>query len=335
MRRYIKFIPSMLSCFLLSAAMVTAVNAQGGGQKPLTLLVPTSSSTAADITSRIIQPLLQQRLDMPVIVENRTGASGAIGMAAVVRAAPDGHTVLVGPSTMAMINLLQQELTWNPVNDFEAVAQLANLSYAIVVNPDLPVNNVQELIALAKSKPGELNFATPGVGTPHHLVTEMFKQVTGINVLHVPYKTSAGAVNDLAGGQVDFAFQAVHSIMPLVEAGKLRIIATVTDARTPWTDNVPTLKEQGVQGVVINSWIGAFVPKNTPQEIIDRYNREIGAILEMPDIKQKLFENGIVVHHGTSGDMAALLKNDTALWKRVASDGRVALGPVQKAEKDN
>src|SRR5690606_6190221 len=119
--------------------------------------------------------------------------------------------------TMAMINMLQKDLPWDPTEDFVPVAQLAKLSYSIVVNPELEVNNVQELIALAKSKPGELNFATPGVGTPHHLVTEMFKQATGVDVTHVPYKSSAGAVNDLAGGQVQFAFQAVHSVMPLVE----------------------------------------------------------------------------------------------------------------------
>ena len=305
------------------AAWTGPVVAQTAG-KPITLMVPTSSATAADITSRLIQPILQQRLGAPVIVENRTGASGAIGMAAVVRAAPDGNTVLMSPSTMAMINLLQKDLTWNP-GDFQPVARMASLYYAVVVTPSLPVNNINELIALAKSKPGQLNFSTPGVGTPHHLVTELFKQVTGVNVVHIPYKTSAGAVTDLVGGQVQFAFQAVHSVMPLVKGGKLRIIATVTEARTPWTPEIPTLKEAGIEGVVINSWIGAFLPKAASKESVDRYARELNTVLNQRDIKDELLKNGIVVNFGGPEEMAALLKRDMILWKRVVEDGRIQL----------
>lgn len=310
--------------FMLSVSWTGLPQAQTAG-RPLTLMVPTSSATAADITSRLIQPRLQERYGMPVVVENRTGASGAIGMGAVARAAPDGNTVLMSPSTLAMINLLQKDLGWNPVNDLQPVARLVSLYYVIVVNPALPVHNVNELIALAKSKPGKLNFSTPGVGTPHHLVTELFKQMTRVHVVHIPYKTSAGAVTDLAGGHVDFAFQALHSVLPLVNAGKLRLIATVTDARTPWTPETPTLKESGIEGVVINSWVGAFLPKNAPREMAEKLSREIAAILNTPEVKEELLKGGIVVNHGGPDEMAALLKRDTALWKRVVDEGRIVL----------
>ena len=308
---------------LVGSALAPAALAQSAG-KPITLMVPTSSATAADITSRLIQPILQQRFGAPVVVENRTGASGAIGMAAVVRAAPDGNMLLMSPSTMAMINLLQKDLNWNPA-DFAPVARMASLYYCVVVTPTLPVSNITELIALAKKEPGKLNFSTPGVGTPHHLVTELFKQVTGVNVVHIPYKTSSGAVTDLAGGQVQFAFQAVHSVMPLVKAGKLKLIATVTDGRTPWTPDTPTLKDAGIDGVVINSWIGAFLPKATPKETIDRYARELNSVLNQPAIKEELLKNGIVVNFGGPDEMAALLRRDSALWKKVVEEGRIQL----------
>jgi len=316
-------VAALVVALVAGLALAPAVHAQSGA-KPITLMVPTSSATAADITSRLIQPILQQRLNAPVIVENRTGASGAIGMAAVVRAAPDGNTVLMSPSTMAMINLLQKDLAWNP-SDFAPVARMASLYYCVVVNPALPVNNINDLIALAKREPGKINFSTPGLGTPHHLVTELFKQVTGVNVVHIPYKSSANAVTDLAGGQVQFAFQALHSVLPLVKAGKLKLIATVTDARTPWTPETPTLKESGIDGVVINSWIGAFLPKGAPKEMVDRYARELNDVLNQPAIKDELLKSGIVVNFGGPDEMAALLRRDQALWKRVVEDGRVKL----------
>jgi len=307
-------------CFVLAS---TAQGQTPG--RPVTLIVPTSSATAGDITGRLVQPHLSQALNAPVVVENRVGASGAIGMGAVVRATPDGNTVLIGPSTLAMINLLQTDLNWNPATDLEPVARLASLYYAIVVNPGLPVNNVQELVALAKSKPGVLNFSTPGLGTPHHLVTELFKQVTGVDVVHVPYKTSAAGVTGLVGGEVQFAFQALHSVMPLVQAGRLKLIATVTDERTPWTPNVPTVKEGGIEGVEINSWIGVFLPKGAPRDMAEKYSREFGRILGRQDIRDQLLKSGIVVNHGGPADMGALLRRDQERWKRVVETGKVNL----------
>jgi tripartite-type tricarboxylate transporter receptor subunit TctC len=312
------------ACICAGLVWGGSVTAQVPG-KPVTLIVPTSSATVADITARLLQPALQQRLGVPVVVENRTGASGAIGMTAVQRAAPDGNTVLVGPSTMSMINLLQKDLPWQAANDFQPVSRMASSFMAIVVPPGLPVTTVPELIALAKKDPGKLNFSSPGIGTPHHLLAELFKQVTGVNVVHIPYKTSAAAVTDVAGGQVQFSFQPLHGVLPLVKAGKLRMIGTVTDVRTPWTLDTPTLKEIGIEGVIYNSWTGIFLPKGTPREITERYNREIAAILNSREVKEDLLRNGIVINYGGPEDMANQLRGDVAQWKRVVEQGRINL----------
>jgi tripartite-type tricarboxylate transporter receptor subunit TctC len=324
MTRSAKRLLGSLVSVIVSVGLAQATHSQIAG-KPVTLVVPTSPATSTDIMARTLQPRLQKLWADNIIVENRTGASGAIGMADVVRADPDGNTLLISTSTMAMVNLTQKNLSWNPATDLQPVARLASLPYAIVVNPALPVHNVQELIALAKKSPGRLNYSTPGVGTPHHLVTEMFRHATGIDVVHIPYKTSAAAITDLVGGQVQFAFLPVQGVLPLVKAGKLRMIATVTDARTQWTLDVPTLREQGVNGVAINSWIGAFLPKNTPRTLVEKYSRDIGSILNSADVKAELLTAGIVVQFGGPGDMAAGLSHDMALWRSVVTDGRIDL----------
>jgi tripartite-type tricarboxylate transporter receptor subunit TctC len=316
-------IKRILSCCMTLCFMVQT-QAQVPG-KPITLIVPTSPASATDIMARTLQPKLQELLKSNVIVENRTGASGAIGMTDEVRAAPDGNTLLISTSTLAIINLTQKSLSWNPSSDLQSVARLAVIPYAIVANPAVPARNVSELIALAKKEPGVLNYSSPGVGTPHHLVTEMFRHAAGIEVMHIPYKTSAAAVTDLVGGHVQFAFQPLHAVLPLVKAGKLRMLATVTDTRTEWTPEVPTLKEQGVNGVVINSWVGAFLPKSAPRTVVDAYSRHLAAILESPGLAAELLKAGIVAQYGGPADMADLLSQDMAQWRRVVADGRVNL----------
>lgn len=308
------------------AALVwsTAPLAQVPG-RTITFIVPVSGGTAVDRLARAIQPHLAQRLGATIVIDNRTGASGAIGMAAAARAPNDGSTVLVSPSTMAMIALSQKQLTFDPEKDFTAVARLANIPYSVVVTPTLPIHNVQQLIAAAKASPGKLNFASPGIGTPQHLIGELFKQATGINTVHVPYKTTSGAVTDLAGGQVQYAMQAITAILPLAKAGKVRIIASITDTRTPWTADVPTLRESGVDGVNINSWVALFLPAGASKELAERYSREVAAILAMPQVSESLLSAGIVTQHGGPDEMAALLRRDSALWKRVVTEGKIAL----------
>ncbi|MDB5727126.1 MAG: hypothetical protein JWQ00_331 [Noviherbaspirillum sp.] len=311
---------------ILPAAMVLAVgfaHAQTGSGKVITLIVPTTPGTGSDIAARLIGPRLSKKLGQPVIVENRTGASGIIGIGAVAKAAPDGNTILFVPNTMAMISSLNKNLPWDPVNDFTPVARIGKMLISAVVTPSLPVKSLDQLVALAKSKPGQLNYASPGSGTPHHLRSEMFKQITSTNIMHVPYKGSAGAVTDLVGGQVQVGFFPLHSVLPMVSVGKLRMIATSGETRSRWTPDVPTFRESGIKELNDYDWVGVFLPRATPREIADRLSRELVAIVSAPDVQEELAKNGIIANPGGSDDMAALLKKELVEWKKVIDDGHI------------
>ena len=289
----------------------------------LTVLVPTTSGTGSDIAARLLAPRLSQRLGRPVIVENRTGASGTIAIGAVAKAAPDGNTILIAPNTMAMISSLYKNLPWDPVDDFAPVARLGKMLVATVVSPSVSATSIEQLVALAKSRPGQLNYATPGNGTPHHLRTEMFKRITGIDIVHIPYKGSAGAVTDLSAGHVQIGFFPLHAVLPLVKGGKLRILATSGDARSAWTPDVPTYRESGINGLNDYDWLGAFFPRNTPKETVNRFSREIIAIFSTPDFQEELSQRGVIANPGSPDELSALLKRELAEWKKVIADGQI------------
>jgi tripartite-type tricarboxylate transporter receptor subunit TctC len=311
---------------ILPAVMVLATgfsHAQTSSNKVITLIVPTTPGTGSDIAARIIAPLLSKKFGQPVIVENRTGASGIIGIGAVAKAAPDGNTILFVPNTMAMISSLNKNLPWHPVNDFAPVARIGKMLISAVVSPSLPVKSLDQLVALAKSKPGQLNYASPGSGTPHHLRSEMFKQITATDIVHVPYKGSAGAVTDLVGGQVQVGFFPLHSVLQMVSAGKLRMIATSGESRSHWTPNVPTFRESGIKELNDYDWVGVFLPRATPKEITNRLSRELVAIVSVPEVQEKLAKNGIIATPGGPEAIAALLKKELVEWKKVIDDGHI------------
>ena len=311
---------------ILPAVMVLATgfsHAQTSSNKVITLIVPTTPGTGSDIAARIIAPLLSKKFGQPVIVENRTGASGIIGIGAVAKAAPDGNTILFVPNTMAMISSLNKNLPWHPVNDFAPVARIGKMLISAVVSPSLPVKSLDQLVALAKSKPGQLNYASPGSGTPHHLRSEMFKQITATDIVHVPYKGSAGAVTDLVGGQVQVGFFPLHSVLQMVSAGKLRMIATSGESRSHWTPNVPTFRESGIKELNDYDWVGVFLPRATPKEITNRLSRELVAIVSVPEVQEKLAKSGIIATPGGPEAIAALLKKELVEWKKVIDDGHI------------
>jgi len=311
---------------ILPAVMVLTAgfsHAQQGSNKIITLIVPTTPGTGSDIAARLIAPRLSKRLGQPVIVDNRTGASGTIGIGAVAKAAPDGNTVLFVPNTMAMISSLNKKLPWDPVNDFAPVARIGKMLVSVVVSPSLSVKSLEQLIALAKSKPGQLNYASPGSGTPHHLRSEMFKQITTTEIVHVPYKGSAGAVVDLVGGQVQIGLFPLHSVLPMVAAGKLQMLATSGESRSHWTPEVPTFRESGIKGLNDYDWVGVFLPRATPKEITNRLSRELLAIVALPEVQEELAKSGIIANPGGPEDLAALLKKELVEWKKVIDDGHI------------
>ncbi len=298
--------------------------AQNSEGKLITLIVPTTSGTGSDIAARLMAPRLSKRTGSPVVVENKTGASGIIAISFVANAQSDGNTILIAPNTMAMLKALNKNLPFDPINDFATVARLGKMLVAIAVNPEVPVTSIAQLIEYSKSHPNELNYGTPGSGTPHHLRTEMFKQMTGANLVHVPYKGSAGAVTDLVGGQVQMGFFPLHSLLQMVNSGKLRMLATSGDSRSIWTPNIPTFKESGIKDLNDYDWLGAYLPKNTNAEVVKRLSREIIAIFSSTEMQDELSKKGIIANPGSPDDLLQLMKRESSEWKKIVDTGNIA-----------
>lgn len=297
--------------------------AQNTTNKTITLLVPTTSGSGSDIVARMVAPKLSKALSTPVIVENKTGASGTIAITTVANSTPDGTTVLVVPNTMAMISAIYKNLPWSPATDFSAVVRVGKMPVALVVNPTVAANTLEELVAYSKTRPGILNFGTPGSGTPHHLRTEMFKQITGINIVHVPYKGSSGAVTDLVGGQVQVGFFPLHSVLSMVAAGKLKMLATSGEVRSQWTPNVPTFRESGIKDLNDYDWVGVFLPKATPSTIVTKLSKEFLLIINTAEIQADLAQHGIIANPGGPDEMSALLKKELVEWKKTVDEGHI------------
>lgn len=309
---------------LLIAAPLGIAQAQSSeAKRPLTIIVSTTPGTGGDITARVLASSLQEALGQSVVVENRTGASGAIGIAAAAKAPPDGNTVLFVPNTIAMIGAIKKNLPFDATKSFEPVATVGKMLVAAVVNPGVRANTLGQLIDIAKNSPGQLNYGSPGSGTPHHLRAEQFKQITGVNILHVPYSGSAGAVTDLAGGQTQFGFFPLHSVLSLVGSGKLRLLATSGETRSTWTADVPTFRESGITELNNYDWIGAFVPSGTPKARVDTLSRAILAGLANPKVQEQLVERGIIPNPGGPAELAALMRKELNEWKQVAEKGHI------------
>lgn len=313
----------ILVLFLILFYQITAVQAQVNEGKLITLVVPTTSGTGSDIAARLLAPRLSKRTGAPVVVENKTGASGIIAISYVANASVDGNTILIAPNTMAMLKALNKNLPFDPITDFSTVARLGKMLVAIAVNPEVPVSTINQLIEYSKAHPNELNYGTPGSGTPHHLRTEMFKQMTGANLVHVPYKGSAGAVTDLVGGQVQVGFFPLHSLLQMVGAGKLRMLATSGDSRSLWTPSIPTFKESGIKDLNDYDWLGAYLPKNTNLEIVKRLSKEIVSIFSTAEMQEELSKKGIIANPGSSEDLAQLMKKESIEWKKIVDAGNI------------
>ncbi len=314
--------------FAAGAALIACIGGAAVGQeypsRAVTIVSPTTTGTASDMTARTLAPRLQQKFGRPFIVENRTGASGNIGVSSVAKAAPDGHTILIAPSTVAIAPALSKDLGWDP-KDLQPIARLAFLTLSMVVPAAVPAHSPSEVVALSRQKPATFNYASPGNGTPHHLVAELFKQVTGADLTHVPYKGSASAVTDILAGRVEVAFFPVHAVLPHVKAGKLRMLATISDKRTPWTPEVPTMVESGVSGIDVDSWIGMFVPQGTPPGIANRLTQEVALLLEQADVRDALYPQGIITNPGGADTMGRLLRDDLERYRKIVRTARIAI----------
>jgi tripartite-type tricarboxylate transporter receptor subunit TctC len=285
--------------------------------QPVKIIVPFTPGTGPDIIARFVAEKLTAKLGQPVVVENVVGASGNIGSQQVARAKPDGHTLMSSVNTLVMNASLYKNLPYNPVTDFVPLGLTAWGSLVLVANPNQKPNTLAEMIAAAKAAPKSLTYGSPGVGTPHHLSMALVETTAGIELLHVPYKGTAGAVQDLLGGQIGYMFLPVHVSAQHIRAGKLKAIAAGSPQRLPQLPDVPTLAESGLKGVDVDMWYGFFLPKDTPAEIVARLNREVAAILNTPEAKAAFEAQGLIPATSTSAELGAIVARDTTRWADV------------------
>lgn len=313
-----------LAALVLAAVLAPAASlAQGISDRTITLNVPFTAGTGPDSLARLLGEELRQRWNQPVIVENRAGASGNIGTQATARATPDGHTLLVTVNTFVMNASLFASVPYDPERSFVPIAEVATGTLALVVHPSLGAADLPQLLVAARARPGEINYASPGRGTPQHLAMELFKLTAKVDLKHIPYTGSAGAVKDLLGGHVSAMFLPIHTALPLAEAGQLRILAVGSEGRTPQAPDVPTLAELGLSGFDVDLWYGMLAPAGTPKAVVDRYNAAINEILAKPSVRAALDRQGLVAKGGPPEALAALIARDRPRWAKVVKDAAI------------
>jgi tripartite-type tricarboxylate transporter receptor subunit TctC len=306
----------------LAAAFALAAQAQFP-QRTVTIVVPFTPGTGADLIARVMQPKLAQSLKVAVVVDNRAGASGAIGTQAVADAPADGYTLLFTATSHGTLPALRPTLPYDPVKSFTPVALAATSAMAFVVSPQLGVKSFDDFVALAKGRPGQLNYSSPGNGSIQHMAMELVKLDTGIDVVHVPYKGSAGAATDLVGGRVQATVAALQTMAPFVKGGKLQMLAVFSEERSSAFPDVPTMKELGHAGLVVDTWYGVFAPAGTPREVVQRLNSEIDAILAQPDTQAALEKLGLAVVVDRPERLGKLVDAELARWKRVVAQAKI------------
>jgi len=289
------------------------------------IVVPYSTGTTADSVARVLGPKFSERWKVGVITDNRPGATGAIGMAIVAKAAPDGHTLIFVVASFSMIPAVYQKLPFDPVKSFAPVALITTSGLALVVHPQLPVKSVRDFIQLAKRRPGELYYSSPGNGSAQHLAMELFKLETGTNIVHVPHKGLAAALTDVVGGHVQTIISTFQTVHPYVTGGRLRMLAATSAERSPAFPEVPTLKEQGLAQLEFETWSGALAPAATPASIIAKLNSDINTLLQQPEIREQLARQGMNPAGGPPDRFAGLLKSELARWSRVVAAAKIKL----------
>ena len=303
---------------LLLAAGSTLAATQPYPTRSIRLVVPFAAGGGTDIVARTVGQKLGEQLGQQVVVDNRAGAAGVIGTELAAKSAADGYTLLMGSNGPLAINPgLHSKLPYDPLRDFAPVALVTKMPFLMVVHPALPVKSVRKLIALAKSRPGQLNYASPGSGSTTHLATELFKAMAGLNIVHVPYKGVAPASTDLISGQVQLLSGDLSTLMPHVRSGKMKALAVTSAKRSTLVPDLPTVSESGVPGYEVSGWFGVLAPAGTPREIVVRLNAEIVKGLGSGDVRERLAALGGEVAGGTPEQFADHLRGEIAKWGKL------------------
>jgi len=307
---------------LLAVLFCTSAFGQSYPARPIRLVVPFGAGGGTDNLARIIEPLVTKALGQPLVIENRPGGGSSIGMDQVAKAAPDGYTLVMTDTSIA-VNPSLKPLPYDTINDFAPVSLLATAPVILVAHPSVPAKTLQEFVALAKARPGELNYASGGIGASTYLGGELLKFVAGIDVKHVPYKGTGPAMNDLIGGHVQVMFSGISSARPHMDAGTLRALAVTGEARNAATPDVPTFAEAGLPGVTASTYWGVLAPKGTPPEIVDRLNVEFANAVRDPDVVKRIGDLGYLPIGGGPSDYAANIKAEIAKWAPVVKSANI------------
>jgi len=294
--------------------------------KPVRFIVPFTPGGGNDTIARLVGQKLTAVIGQQVVIDNRAGAGGTIGAEAAARSAPDGYTMfLAGVATHGINPNLRAKLPYDPVRDFEPVSLIASAPLIIVVHPSLPVRTVKDLIALAKSKPGAVTYASNGAGGSSHMAVELFDMMTGTKMLHVPYKGLSPALTDLISGQVQVMFSSAVAMLPQVKSGRLRAVALTGASRSPALPNLPTVAESGVPGYETGSWYGVVMPANTPRPVVQRLATEIAAIARSAEVKERLVEDAAIPVGSTPEEFGAFIRRELGRWGKVVKQGKITV----------
>ena len=307
------------------AALASPVPAQTWPTKPVKIVVPFGPGGPADVYARIVAQGLTETFKQQFIIENKPGAGALIGTEVVAKSAPDGYTLLMMSNTHTVNETLFAKRPYDLMRDLVPVAPVNSSDLVMVVHPSVPAKTLQEFVALAKAQPGKLSYASSGPGTPYHMAGELFKSMSGTDILHIPHKGSAEARNDVMGGHVQMMFDAVTAMKGAIDAGEVRALATTGLQRSSVMPNLPTVNESGVPGYEATIWLGIMAPKGTPQEIVDRLNAEIGKIIAKPEIRDAWARQGAVPMTMTPDQFGAFLKQDIDKWAKVIKTAGIAL----------
>lgn len=308
---------SVLMLGLMLAAISNIASPQAYPLRPVRILIGFSAGGGADAVARSLSPRLSEALGQQVVVENRPGANGIIAAEIAAKAAPDGHTLLIVPGNYAFAPAMTAKLSFDMTNAFSPISKLAETPLLVVVHPSLPVRDIKQLIALARAQPGKVSYASGGIGGSGHLAMELFRSLTGVDAVHIPYKGTGAAIADLVGGQVPLCFCTLPSVFGQAKSGRLRAIAVTTARRSALVPELPTVAEAGVPGFEMGQWYGVAAPANTAQAIIDRLNGEVSKALKHPDMRNRLQAEGAEAAPTSPQEFGAFFKTEIAKWTQV------------------
>lgn len=316
--KFIKSLPIVLCLLAMSGAVQAQDAAATYPDRPVKVIVPFPPGGATDIVGREISDRLARALGQPFVVENRSGASGNIGMEAAARSAPDGYTLVVGaPQTLTINPQLFKSNPFNPQKELDPIVVVATVPNVLIINPKLPISSVKELIAYAKERPGKVNYGSSSIGGTPHLSSELFKSMTGTDIMHIPYRGSSPALTDLMGGQIDMMFDNLPASLPHIKSGRVKALAVTTKQRSDAAPELPTMDEAGVPGFESQGWFSLLAPAGTPPAILEKINAEVNKILATDSFKERLANVGAQPMGGSIADFRQLLDTETQRWSKV------------------